>query len=846
MADLNDSWSEENQLLTNFDETFVYESHILPNLTLDLSESNASWIESHNCTSGATCCSFLGCRSSHLQLTMTVAKALVLSCMALLTIAGNTLVLLAVFMSRSLRSSTHYLIVNLAVADLLLGTAVLPFSIVLEVSGSWMFGPVFCDVWAAVDVLCCTASIWSLCVISIDRYVGVTKPLGYNTIITKRRVGVLMAGVWALSVAVSIVPMFGWQKPTSGDPYVCTVNTQTGYVLFSVVVSFYLPGFCIVVLYWRIFRTACRQSRFLESGTKTTGTSVTLRIHKGCPQRQDSTKMTLRVNRGGSLPSSTHNLAVSGSHLENIRRCSENYISPADSTLRSGKKSDRKASSQLEVHSRGLQANHWQKNNRMSNYLQIGTRWPSGNTLHSFNFQSASTSRCSSISSTDTRIGTAHTGRMAKFQRQQKAAKTLGIVVGVFLLCWFPFFFILPLDTLCLACQVPDAVFGAFFWLGYFNSCLNPFIYACTSKHFKRAFQRILCRKKWHKKRALASAASCRNNSTWSKRTSTGNIAHNVMASSSHSSNDTAIKSVSTSNVQLNMIPSINFPSPDHSFSGGRACSVILRSAPNLNSVDKLDDVKCFASHQHRSRGSHSCIPESGSGDSFMRSDELLNKSSHLKMGYDKANTDINSRRNSDFFDCREGINKNYVNLDGCLGDERDHCNNGKHARKVGSMHTMNCMKGIAELDEDHRHLSSSYPPSLNEHVFANSGRSSIDFSDIPFADSSDDEEALFCRTVSNTMASGSLDFVGSSIYNSKDVNSPETNLEQKLRSESLANSQESIPGMRRPAKLIVETHVSRNGSVAGDCTMESKQLNDIKNDSNTSYQIYFQYRGNS
>ncbi|KAA0191668.1 hypothetical protein HAZT_HAZT007801 [Hyalella azteca] len=127
--------------------------------------------------------------------------------MALLTIAGNTLVLLAVFMSRSLRSSTHYLIVNLAVADLLLGIAVLPFSIVLEVSGSWMFGAIFCDVWAAVDVLCCTASIWSLCVISIDRYVGVTRPLGYNAIVTKRRVGVLMAGVWALSVAVSIVPI---------------------------------------------------------------------------------------------------------------------------------------------------------------------------------------------------------------------------------------------------------------------------------------------------------------------------------------------------------------------------------------------------------------------------------------------------------------------------------------------------------------------------------------------------------------------------------------------------------------------------------------------------------------
>lgn len=38
-------------------------------------------------------------------------------------------------------------------------------------------------------------------------------------------------------------------------------------------------------------------------------------------------------------------------------------------------------------------------------------------------------------------------GRLAKFQRQKRAAKTLGIVVGGFLLCWFPFFIILPLGN---------------------------------------------------------------------------------------------------------------------------------------------------------------------------------------------------------------------------------------------------------------------------------------------------------------------------------------------------------------------------------------------------------------
>ncbi|CAG7829413.1 unnamed protein product [Allacma fusca] len=49
--------------------------------------------------------------------------------------------------------------------------------------------------------------------------------------------------------------------------------------------------------------------------------------------------------------------------------------------------------------------------------------------------------------------------------------------------------------ALCNRCKVPERVFDLFFWLGYFNSCLNPFIYACTSREFQRAFRRILCRR---------------------------------------------------------------------------------------------------------------------------------------------------------------------------------------------------------------------------------------------------------------------------------------------------------------------------------------------------------------
>lgn len=49
-----------------------------------------------------------------------------------------------------------------------------------------------------------------------------------------------------------------------------------------------------------------------------------------------------------------------------------------------------------------------------------------------------------------------------------------------------------PAGSLFSTLKPPDAVFKVVFWLGYFNSCLNPIIYPCSSKEFKRAFVRIL------------------------------------------------------------------------------------------------------------------------------------------------------------------------------------------------------------------------------------------------------------------------------------------------------------------------------------------------------------------
>ncbi|XP_033219965.1 octopamine receptor beta-2R isoform X2 [Belonocnema kinseyi] len=82
---------------------------------------------------------------------------------------------------------------------------------------------------------------------------------------------------------------------------------------------------------------------------------------------------------------------------------------------------------------------------------------------------------------------------MMKMKREHKAARTLGIIMGTFILCWLPFFLWYVSTSLCGdACETPNVVIGLLFWIGYTNSALNPLIYAYFNRDFREAFRNTL------------------------------------------------------------------------------------------------------------------------------------------------------------------------------------------------------------------------------------------------------------------------------------------------------------------------------------------------------------------
>ena len=78
-------------------------------------------------------------------------------------------------------------------------------------------------------------------------------------------------------------------------------------------------------------------------------------------------------------------------------------------------------------------------------------------------------------------------------RKHTKAVKTLGTLMGLFVVSWLPFFLLYVIVPFCDDCSVPTEVTAFVTWLGYVNSCFNPGVYAFLNRDFRRAFKRILC-----------------------------------------------------------------------------------------------------------------------------------------------------------------------------------------------------------------------------------------------------------------------------------------------------------------------------------------------------------------
>ncbi|RLW04157.1 hypothetical protein DV515_00005958 [Chloebia gouldiae] len=199
-----------------------------------------------------------------------------LGALVLSTLLGNALVCLAVLRFRHLRNKvTNWFVLSLAISDLCVALLVMPWKAVTEVAGgSWLFGSHFCDTWVAFDIMCSTASILHLCIISLDRYWAIASPFRYERRMTQRLACAMIAMAWALSILISFIPVqLHWhivkdsRDPGSWPPGTprCDVRLNRTYAITSSLISFYIPVAIMIITYTRIYRIAQAQIRRIST-----------------------------------------------------------------------------------------------------------------------------------------------------------------------------------------------------------------------------------------------------------------------------------------------------------------------------------------------------------------------------------------------------------------------------------------------------------------------------------------------------------------------------------------------------------------------------------------------------
>ncbi|XP_071239715.1 delta-type opioid receptor-like isoform X1 [Salvelinus alpinus] len=139
------------------------------------------------------------------------------SVICIVGLLGNILVMYGVVRYTKMKTATNIYIFNLALADAL-ATSTLPFQSAKYLMNTWPFGEFLCKVILAVDYYNMFTSIFTLTMMSVDRYIAVCHPVRALDFRTSAKAKMINVCIWILSSAIG-VPIMVMATPTSTYPY---------------------------------------------------------------------------------------------------------------------------------------------------------------------------------------------------------------------------------------------------------------------------------------------------------------------------------------------------------------------------------------------------------------------------------------------------------------------------------------------------------------------------------------------------------------------------------------------------------------------------------------------------
>jgi len=179
----------------------------------------------------------------------------------ILTVVGNAVTLIVILSRKKTRNNHgNRFLLSLSAADFSVGLFVMLPSVVRVMNGGWFWGIDSCKMFITSDITFCSASIYSLIGISIDRHYAVYHPLQYAIKRKLRTVTIMILSAWVMALIIS-TPMYIDAPGFSNFAHIMDNTTildnslggcmppvdpqSRGFVLYSSILAFILPAFIL-------------------------------------------------------------------------------------------------------------------------------------------------------------------------------------------------------------------------------------------------------------------------------------------------------------------------------------------------------------------------------------------------------------------------------------------------------------------------------------------------------------------------------------------------------------------------------------------------------------------------
>lgn len=326
-------------------------------------------------------------------------------------------------------------------------------------------------------------------VIFCYRFWAITDPINYAQKRTLKRVLLLIAGVWILSLLISSPPLIGWNdwpEPAEFEmKQECTLTRIQGYVIYSSLGSFFIPLFIMTIVYVEIFIATKRRLRERAQASKINAISKNQSTMTPRERQPDQESVSSETNHNEHAE--LNGKAKEKKQKKKKRKCGESnennthlkpILSHEDSltdnpeTSSISRRNSNPCTSDAKAATISAPTTITIANSRESPKVVLNeggaTKKPG------FVYQFIEEKQRISLS------------------KERRAARTLGIIMGVFVVCWLPFFLMYVILPFCSVCCPSRRVVNFITWLGYINSVLNPIIYTIFNMDFRRAFRKLL------------------------------------------------------------------------------------------------------------------------------------------------------------------------------------------------------------------------------------------------------------------------------------------------------------------------------------------------------------------